>query len=68
MRHGCNATRGVALGCHDTGSGSPRQGRGTLVTVWRSRSRHVEYSALIPLLQRQVLCVDTTASTPSTLR
>ena len=27
-----------------------------------------EYSALIPLLQRQVLCVDTTASTPSTLR
>ena len=28
----------------------------------------VEYSALIPLLQRQVLCVDTTASTPSTLR
>ena len=26
------------------------------------------YSALIPLLQRQVLCVDTTASTPSTLR
>ena len=28
----------------------------------------MEYSALIPLLQRQVLCVDTTASTPSTLR
>ena len=28
----------------------------------------VKYSALIPLLQRQVLCVDTTASTPSTLR
>ena len=27
-----------------------------------------QYSALIPLLQRQVLCVDTTASTPSTLR
>ena len=27
-----------------------------------------KYSALIPLLQRQVLCVDTTASTPSTLR
>ncbi|WP_392341206.1 XdhC family protein [uncultured Shewanella sp.] len=28
----------------------------------------IKYSALIPLLQRQVLCVDTTASTPSTLR
>ena len=28
----------------------------------------LKYSALIPLLQRQVLCVDTTASTPSTLR
>ena len=27
-----------------------------------------EYSALIPLLQREVLCVDTTASTRSTLR
>ena len=31
-------------------------------------SKGSEYSALIPLLQRQVLCVDTTASTPSTLR
>ncbi|WP_392341814.1 hypothetical protein [uncultured Shewanella sp.] len=31
-------------------------------------SKSSEYSALIPLLQRQVLCVDTTASTPSTLR
>ena len=30
--------------------------------------RGFKYSALIPLLQRQVLCVDTTASTPSTLR
>ena len=45
--------------------------------VGRERGREVdkrragvegEYSALIPLLQRQVLCVDTTASTPSTLR
>jgi hypothetical protein len=39
VRHGCNAARGVALGCHETGSGSPRQGRGTLVTDRRSRSR-----------------------------
>ena len=39
--------------------------------LWRSLSElyvFSEYSALIPLLQRQVLCVDTTASTPSTLR
>ena len=42
--------------------------------VVRASAEHVwpvapaEYSALIPLLQRQVLCVDTTASTPSTLR
>ena len=34
----------------------------------RSDRASSEYSALIPLLQRQVLCVDTTASTPSTLR
>ena len=35
----------------------------------QARARQTtQYSALIPLLQRQVLCVDTTASTPSTLR
>ena len=32
------------------------------------QNQQLQYSALIPLLQRQVLCVDTTASTPSTLR
>ena len=34
----------------------------------RDHGGNAKYSALIPLLQRQVLCVDTTASTPSTLR
>ena len=33
---------------------------------WRICLNADEYSALIPLLQRQVLCVDTTASTLST--
>ena len=36
--------------------------------IARIAAAAAEYSALIPLLQRQVLCVDTTASTPSTLR
>ena len=34
----------------------------------KAQGQDLQYSALIPLLQRQVLCVDTTASTPSTLR
>ena len=43
----------------DVGDGSTKR---------RAPPRAGQYSALIPLLQRQVLCVDTTASTPSTLR
>ena len=39
-------------------------GKGT--NTWPNGQKYVEYSALIPLLQREVLCVDTTASTRST--
>ena len=41
---------------------------GDVCLLGQAKQYFIEYSALIPLLQRQVLCVDTTASTPSTLR
>ena len=50
---------------------TPAKGKRPTASAWALEAHDVgpdEYSALIPLLQRQVLCVDTTASTPSTLR
>ena len=50
-------------------SGAPPFENDTAATKQGHPDSHMyQYSALIPLLQRQVLCVDTTASTPSTLR
>ena len=67
------APRGAAP--REQRDGDRHEGRDDLVDGRTQRARaatdhdaHREYSALIPLLQRQVLCVDTTASTPSTLR